>query len=619
MTKLSERISSFFGRSRGATGASAADTHRNLDKRLVLQFSGKRIPTSKQLKHLPRFLSPKEKRVIAILGAVIALALFAYGAKMWNEHMMPAPASGGDYVEASVGSPHYVNPVLAANNDADQDLMKLVFSGLLKTTPKGELVPDLAESYTLSDDGKTYTFKLRSGVQWHDNTPFTAKDVVATINLIKDPSFKSPLASQFKGVTVTSSDDQTVVFTLSEPFAPFLSMLTVGIVPEHLWQTIKPENAARAELNLKPIGTGPFKFKSFAKDKQGAILSYTLARNDKYYGDVAHLSSITFKYFSDFGSAHDALVDRRVDGMSFLPLEYRDAAQKQRNIRLTTLRLPQYTGVFFNQNKNAALKSKAVRQALATAIDRESILKEALGDNGVMVWSPILAGFVGFNPDVKKYSFDAAAAADMLDKEGWKLDSTDGIRKLTTYETKTVKKTTTKTAVQTPLAITLTTVEAKENMAVADIIKRNWDALGIQTTLNIVPGSKIQKDVIRPREYEALLYGEIIGTDPDPYPFWHSSQNSASGLNLAVYSNRRVDEILEKARVSADNAEREKMYREFQDILAEEVPAILLYSPTYTYAIGRKLQGVEAGTIFMPSDRFDDVTSWYVNTKRIWK
>ncbi len=619
MKKLSESISSFFGSSRGAASASSGDAHRHLDKRLVLQFSGKRLPTTKQLKHLPRFLSPREKKTIGILGAIIAVAALLFGAKMWNEHMMPAPASGGDYVEASVGVPHYVNPILASNNDADQDLMKLVFSGLMKTTAKGELAPDLAESYTVSDDGKTYTFKLHGGVLWHDGSPFTAKDVTGTIAIIKDPGFKSPLNSQFKNVTVSSVDDQTVTFTLSEPFAPFLSMLTVGIVPEHLWQSIKPENAARAELNLKPVGTGPFKFKSFAKDKQGAILSYTLARNDNYYDDVAYLSSITFKYFQDFGSAHDALTDRRVDGMSFLPLEYRDAAQKQRNIRLTTLRLPQYTGVFFNQNKNAALKSKAVRQALASAIDRQSILKDALSDNGVMVWSPILAGFVGFNPDVKKYPFDAAAAGVQLDGEGWKVDPTDGIRKKTTYETKTVKKKTAKTAVQTPLSVTLTTVEAKENMAVADIIKRNWDALGVQTTLNIVSGSKIQKDVIRPREYEALLYGEIIGADPDPYPFWHSSQNDASGLNLAVYSNRRVDEILEKARGSADTGEREKMYREFQDILAEEVPAILLYSPTYTYAVGRKLQGVEAGTIFMPSDRFDDVTSWYVNTKRVWK
>ncbi len=612
MPKFSERISSFFGRFRGATGSSATDTHRNLDKRLVLQFSDKKIPTAKQLKHLPRFLSPKEKRVIGILGGIIALALLALGAQLWNAHVMSVPAAGGDYTEASVGAPHYVNPILASNNDTDQDLIKLVFSGLMKTTSKGELVPDLASSYDVTDGGKTYTFKLHTGVRWHDSQPFSAKDVVYTIDLIKNPDFKSPLAAQFKNVSVSSPDDQTVVFALTEPFAPFLSMLTVGIVPEHLWQDIKPENAPRAELNLKPIGTGPFKFKSFAKDKKGAILSYTLTRNDSYYGNVAYLSSITFKYFADAATAHDALVARRVDGMSFLPLEYRDAALKQRNIRLTTLRLPQYTGVFFNQNKNIALKSKAVRQALASAIDRETVLKEALGDNGILVWSPILAGFVGFNPDVKKYPFDADGAGAQLDKEGWKLDSTDGVRKKASIDDK-------KKPVKTPLAVTLTTVDAKENIAVAERIKHDWDAIGVQTSLNIVAASKIQKDVIRPREYEALLYGEIIGADPDPYPFWHSSQNDATGLNLAVYSNRRVDEILEKARISANADDRQTLYREFQDILSDEEPAILLYSPTYTYAVGRKVQGVQAGTIFMPSDRFDDVTSWYENTKRAWK
>ena len=134
-----------------------------------------------------------------------------------------------------------------------------------------------------------------------------------------------------------------------------------------------------------------------------------------------------------------------------------------------------------------------------------------------------------------------------------------------------------------------------------------------------VPGSRIQKDKIRSREYDALLYGEIVGPDPDPYPFWHSSQNEGGGLNLAVFSNRRVDELLEKARGATKAEDREPMYKEFQDILAEEVPAIFLYSPTYTYAVARKVGGIDTGTVFTPADRFGGMTGWYVKTKRVWR
>jgi peptide/nickel transport system substrate-binding protein len=611
VSTLKERISSFFSRLGGQRDASSPDAHRNLDKRLVLQFSDKKIPTAKQFKHLPRFLNAEERLTIRILGVIGLVALVAIGTKLAQEHLTAVPAAGGDYVEASVGTPQFINPILTSTNDADLDIIKLVFSGLMKTTSKGELVPDLASAYTVSDDGKTYTFTLRNGVTWHDGQPFTSKDVAATMALIENPDAKSTLAAQFKNVTVTTPDAHTVVFTLSVPFAPFLSMLTVGILPAHLWQDVKPGNVSRAELNIKPIGTGPFKFKSFTEDKNGAILSYTLVRNDNYYEKSAYLSSITFKYYADFGAAHDALAARKVDGMSFLPLQFRSDVEKQQNVRFYTLRLPQYTAIFFNQTKNPALASKNVRQALDTAIDRETLLSQAVGDNGVLVWSPILAGYVGFNPDVKKYPFDQAAAAALLDKDGWTLDPADGIRKQQTKNGKNV--------VTTPLSITLTTADAQENIAVAQRIKTDWEAIGVQTSLEIVPSSRIEQDKISPRDYDALLYGEIIGTDPDPYPFWHSSQDTASGLNLANYSNPRVDQILEQARAATKTSDRVTLYGQFQDILADEVPAVLLYSPTYTYVVGRKIQGIEAGTIFTPADRFDDITSWYENTRYVWK
>jgi peptide/nickel transport system substrate-binding protein len=607
--KTGGRLKSLFGGR--ANAAPRADAHSSLDKRLVIGLSGRRWPKPGQLKHLPRFLSPGEKKTVHLLVGIILLALVVAGGRFTSAHLETVPADGGQYVEASVGGPRFANPLLALTNDADLDLVRLMFSGLMKTDVDGKVVPDLAESYAVSEDGRTYTFTLREGLTWHDGKALTSRDVAATIGYAKNPAWKSPLASQFKNVTVEAPDDRTVTFTLAEPFAPFLSLLTVGILPSHLWDEVLPENAARAELNVKPVGAGPFKFKNFTQDKQGTIHTYALERFGGYHGARPHLDAITFRYYPDLAAAHDALVKHEADGLSFLPLEYRDTAETLRSARAYTLRLPQYTAVFFNQKRDAALRTKEVRQALAMAVDRDAVLKETLRTDGVLVNAPILAGFTGFHPDVKKVAYDPATAEKLLDQAGWK-KAEDGIRKKQMTNDK-------KETEMVPLSVTITTADAKENLAAAEAVKRGWTAIGVQAAIDAVPASRIQKDHIRTREYDALLYGEIIGADPDPYPFWHSSQAEGAGLNLAGWSNRRADELLEKARASADPAARETMYKEFQDILAEDVPAIFLYSPTYTYVVGRKIKGIEPATIFTPADRFAAVEEWYVKTSKSWK
>jgi len=587
----------------------AQDT--SFDKRLILKLSDKRLPTLKQLKHLGRYLTPRETKVIKMLSALAVVGLLAIGAKLYDDHVRLLPADGGDYSEAVTGAPRFINPVLTSSNDIDTDLSRLIFSGLMRTDATGALVPDLAASYEMSADGKTYTFRLRDGVVWHDGADLTSADVAATINYIKDPAWQSPYYAQFKNVMTEAPDDRTVVFRLDAPFAPFLSMLTIGILPEHLWQEVQPVNAARADLNIKPVGTGPYKFKSLVKDKKGAVRSYALAVNDRFYGAKPHLATLTFRFNPDLGSALDMLLKKKADGISFVPPEARAEVDKSRSLRIYSLKLPQYTAIFFNQNKNQLLKSKAVRQALAMAIDRNDILRQAV-PAGAPVSGPILTGFVGFFPEVKKYEHDLAAAADLLEKDGWKLD-TDGVRK------KDLPDETGKSTVKTELRLTLTTVDAKENIDVAQIIRQEWQSIGVKAELETVPASRLQKEKIRPREYEALLYGEIIGPDPDPYPFWHSSQNASPGLNLAVFSNRRADELLEKARLTNNKDERAGYYREFQSILAEELPAIFLYSPTYTYAVSREIKGITATTVYVPADRFSAIADWYIKTKRVWQ
>jgi len=591
--------------------AGVARNDSSLDRRLVLRLSGKKLPSSGQLKYLSRFLSPKEKTLVGILTIAVILAVGAIGVRFVSSHMTNTAADGGQYTEASVGGPRFINPILASSNDVDLDISKLVFSGLVRTDSEGNLVPDLAESFETADDGKTYSFVLRDGVTWHDGAPFGASDVAATFNFIKDPAFNSPLIAQFRNVEIETPDERTVIFRLKEPFAPFLSLLTVGIMPIHLWQEVIPENATRAELNVKPIGTGPFRFKSLTKDKKGAIRSYTLSKNNEFYGQKPHLAEMTFVFYPNFDQAADALTERKVDGISFLPLEYRESVNEIGSIMTYTFRLPQYTAIFFNQDKNPVLKSKAVRQSLALAIDKDLVLSETLGFDGVPVHGPILPGFVGFHSEIKRYSQDLTAAGKLLDDEGWKLG--DGNVRSKMLPGADGDK------IDTPLSITLTTVDSQENVSVAETVKRMWEGIGVQVAIELVPVSRIQQDKLRPRDYSVLLYGEILGQDPDPFPFWHSSQIDNGGLNLSRYSNRRADQLLEKARATTDSEERESLYQDFQDLLIEDLPAIFLYSPNYTYAVDRRVKGIEPTVVFTPADRFTGVADWYVKTKKVWR
>ncbi len=594
--RKTEQLKSLLNRLRSVAEARKS----NLDKKLALSLNQTRLPSLKQLKYLNRFLSKTETRIIKVLSLIVTLSLIFIGVNLYLNHVVTVPAEGGEYTEGLVGSPRYLNPLLAPANDVDLDISSLVFSGLFRRDKNLTLVPDLATAYNLSQDQKIYTVSLRKSVKWNDGENLNADDVVFTFEGIQNPDFHSPLAPEFRGVKLEKVDDYTIKFTLPEPYEPFLNNLTFGILPKHLWSEIAPINANLAEYNQKPVGSGLFQFKSLTKDRLGQIISYSFIRNESYYGTKPYLKKITFKFYPDFKSAVQALKGKEIDGLNFLPKEF-EGTIKTKGLAYYSFELPEYTALFFNPKNNDALKDKTVRQALAYGIDRQKMIDEILKGEGRIVNGPILPGFLGFNPDIKQYNYDPKTAGDLLDRAGWKLES--GLRKNKDKN----------------LEITLTTVDQPENYRVLELIKKNWEGLGIKINLQVVPVNLIRKEIIKPRNYNILLYSEIIGSDPDPFPFWHSSQVRDPGLNLAAILNRRVDQLLEDARKTNDPEVKKTKYLEFQNILAEEVPAIFLYNPIYTYVATDKIRGIELKRIIIPSDRFIGIENWYLNTKLAWK
>lgn len=611
-----------------------------LDKKLVFSLSKSRIPNWKQLRYLKTFLNKRELWLIRGSVIVIAVCLIFVGSKFYKEHLQVVPAKGGKYIEALVGSPVHINPLYANANDVDSDINALIYSSLFKRGKTGELVNDLVESYEVSTDGKSYTLKIKEGVKWHagnsliSGSELNADDVVFTFGIIKNKQYNSTLRSSFNGVEIEKLDDRTIKFVLSDPYAAFLDFLTFGILPANLWSEITPETFELTKYQKKPIGSGPYQFLNYVVDKAGNIKEYNLAINEDYYGQKPYVE-ITFKFYPSFEEAISALNDNQVDGISYLPPEYKENVITPKADNFNKLILPQLTAIFFNKDNTPALADKNIRQALAYGIDKNTIVNEVLAGDASVVEGPILSSSFAYNQNIKKYEFNLAKADEILNKAEWKVvevteeQAQNANKDLESGDEAKIKQAEKIAAVGVGkwrqknnefLIIKLDTVDRNENRVVAEAVQKYWESLGVKVQLEILPASQIKSEVIKNRNFGALFYGQALGSDPDPYAFWHSSQSGADGFNIANFSNKEVDQLLEDARLTSDIAKRQELYKKFQDIIAEEEPAIFMYSPVYTYLQSTKLKGFDVKQISSPSDRLANVTEWYLQTakKLIW-
>jgi peptide/nickel transport system substrate-binding protein len=558
-------------------------------------------------------LSKQERKILAGLAGLFILSALGAVSAWYVRNTHAVAAVGGTYREGVVGQPRLINPLFVAANDVDRDLSKLIFSGLMRYGSDGSLIPDLAERYETSPDGKTYTFFLKTDAFWHDGKPVTTDDIVFTISLIQNPLTQSPLKINWQGVKAEKLDERRVQFTLVSAYAPFLENTAVGILPKHLWEQVSLENLQLAELNLRPVGSGPFMFEHFRKNDVGGIYSYTLGRFAKAKPRPAYIQKVIFRFFASPDDLLKASRDGAVDGIGLLTGQSPDDAEK--NNTLHPLLLPRYFAVFFNQTQSKVLADKAVRQALNDTTDTTEIINTLLGGNGAGIKGPIPPGLtehLSGNPIGTTSPAALPPIADViaqLERSGWKDVNGDGIR----------EKVLLKDTAPTPLAFTLTTSDSEDLRAIAELLQKFWSHLGVKTELKFLPISELEHSVLRPRQYDALLFGEILSLEPDPFAFWHSSQKRDPGLNLALYENRAADVLLEEIRQTLDREKRLAKLQEFSKLVQEDIPAIFLYTPHFLYLLPENLRGFEMKIIALPSERFADARDWYLKTKRAWK
>ena len=571
------------------------------------------FPTKEQFFYLPRVLSQKERFVISgllviALGSLVAIPISAH-----YQDTVAAADYVGSWSEAVVGSPQHINPLLLQANDADSDLTNLVFAGLMRYDRGGKLVPDLAESYTVSDDGLLYTFKLKPNLRWHDGQELTADDVLFTIITAQNADYGSPQRVNWQGVDVTKQDDSTITFRLKNRYAQFLSNATLGILPRHLWENTKATNFSLSENNLKPVGAGPYKFSNIKRDTLGNIRSLELISFDKYAGGRPYIERIAFRFYDSEQAAVDGYNKGKTEGLSSVSALQLDTLRLKKKLSIVHFKLPRYFGVFFNQNRSQALADKNVRLALNHATDKQAILKGALNGNGLAVDSPLLPGIIDIPSASCVYAFDPEKANALLDKAGWKYEQDSKVR------TKEVKSSDNKTTQKAKLEISITTSSWPELVAVANILKTQWESVGASVAITNLSVPEVQQ-AIKERDYDALLFGEVLGLDPDPFSFWHSSQKKDPGLNLALYDDREADKILEDARQIMDPAMRQARYSQLQKIIIDDAPVVFLYSPDYLYILPKKIHRDNgSGILAMPAHRFDTVHEWYIDTRRTAK
>lgn len=530
------------------------------------------------------------------------LALVFWLGALYVASTKSVPQVGGEYTEGIAAQPRYINPILSQTSEADANLVQLIYSGLFTHNADGALTPRLVEKYSVSEDGRVYTLTLKQGVKWHDEGELTADDVLFTIQAIQDPAYKSPLRSNWLSVEASAVDRYTLTLTLKKAYFGFLESLTVGILPKHIWENISPENFLLADYNLAPVGSGPYRFYDSEQDSHGNMLSYELRAFDEYFAGMPFIDKIIFRFYPDEKSLVDAYSRKEVLGINTALPASLSLLQERKSTRVYEIAIPRIFAVFLNITKNAALAHDEVRQALAFATDREAIIRDVLHGKGQPAETALLPFMRGYAADLSFPRFDEGKANSILDAGGW-VRGADGIRGKATVG----------------LEFELLVPDWPELVETADLIKNQWEKVGIRATVNVLGAAALQQNAIRPREYQALLFGEAAMLDSDPYSFWHSSQKHDPGLNLAFFDNKEADEILLSLREEVNEEKRLEKYRKFQEVLLKENPAVFLYTPTYLFVVNNSIKGIESKSANAPADRLSNIEDWYIKTQRVKK
>ncbi len=533
------------------------------------------------IKQIFAHFSSKETRWFIISAIVFFITLITETTFAIREHSVFVPVAGGSYHEGFVGQPIALNPV-TSDNPIDQEIGALLFTHL----------GNLMNGYEVSDDGREYTLKLKENLKWSNGESLTSDDVIFTIKTIQNPDAYSPLQKSWQGVAVERVSQLQIKLTLLSPYVFFVDNFTsLPVIPKHIFGSIPVQNFRLSGYNLEPVGSGPYRFEKFTKRKDGFITQYRFTVNDNFIGEKPYIQNFYFDFFQNVDDLERALTKHDINAFgTSAPLSPNISDMK--GLVIQKIPAPNYYAIFFNQNSNPLLRDDSLREALIAAVDQNSLVKNALGGNGIPVFGPHLvfengsieSGDPTFNADRARVLISAFKAKNKNER----------------------------------IEIALSVPDAPFLKSAAEYVRNSWIEVGVDdVTLRVFNSSDPTDSTVKSRDYETLLFGNVLENPEDLFPFWHSSQRAYPGFNLALYSNQKVDTAIETARQSGIESRRNAQVVQETSLITANAPALFLFSLPYTYVHTPSLKGFAPETLGIPADRFNDANGWYVAEVRV--
>ena len=552
----------------------------------TLHYKAKLNTFRSKINRIYRSLSPEKVLTFWIL-LVIGLGFFFAALISFNKRfLVTTPTYGGVIREGIIGTPRFINPVLATS-DQDEGLTALVFAGLTKKNDAGQIVLDMAEKIEMSDSGLRYIVTLKKTAAFHDGEKVTADDIIYTVGIVQNPIIKSPYRIKWEGITIEKSSDTQITFVLKKPFPLFMETLSLGILPKHVWKNLNEDQISLSDFNIHAIGSGPYAIENIVTES-GIPTIFTLKAHKHYTLGRPYIETLTITTYQNEKYLMKAFSDKditRVHGIS----PEKVAALNLATSTIKTSLLPRTFAIFFNPNKSSPLADRNVRAALQMAINKQVIVDQVLLKYGKVINNPY-----PFDTDDTPSVYDVTRARELLVKS------------------KAVKN------ASTTFEITLATANTDEMKKVAEMIKSDWAKIGVTATIAIYDVSDLNQNIIKDRDFQALLFGAITETPSDLYAFWHSSQRTYPGLNISNYVSKELDINLEILRSSSVLEERAAAYDAVRKEFLEEIPGIFLFAPSLIYITNDKNISSLPLYSYNNASRFMLVESWYRYTNNIW-
>ena len=473
-------------------------------------------------------------------------------------------------------SPARINPLLATDT-ASSEVASRIFNGLVKFDANASIVGDLAEKFYF-EDNRTLVFDLRKNVKWHDGKPFTAEDVVYTYRLLNSPKLVTPYKDDFKYVeSVEKIDTYRVKIHYRQPYFKALSIWMTGILPKHLWSSVK--DPMTTPLNKLPVGTGPYKLTKAFKVNERIVLE----SNRDYFIHPPYIEKINLHYIGDPSTQFITLKARELDigGLDPLQVERQLDANFKEFYRLIEQPSHSYTYMGFNLRKKL-FRDKRVREAIAYAINKQEIIDLLFFSHGTICRGPFMPGSDAYPEDAerKRKEYDPEKSRMLLRELGYSRKN--------------------------PLRFEVVTNTGNDTrIYAAQIIQHQLRKVGIEMKIRTMEWQAFLNTVVMPHRFDAVLLGWSLSLIPDAYSIWHSDGDKKGGFNFIGYHNPEVDRLIIESERIVDPEKFSENYRKLFWLIADDHPYIFLYIPNSITAVNRHIKGIKPSIIGIEYNEID--------------